>query len=168
MRSGWGERREEDRWDNEDTIPSPTVRLSASTKSWTLNYVALSSRTQLHGVNISSGLSMPTKLWLVLLLVFPLSSVPMVISHYCFQSWRKRSASLQPRPSSIGAAVSEMRLVRCCFGVQPGPRGQLIAGEPQLPIDLRRRCGCPLRTPPPCELNPASRLLAFFPFPSPR
>lgn len=64
----------------------------------------------------------------VLPLVSPLPSV--VMSHHYFQSWRKRSAFLQPRPSSVCAIVSGMGLVRCCFKVRPGPRGQLIVSGP--------------------------------------
>lgn len=59
----------------------------------------------------------PQSALLLLRLVSPLSSLPTLTGHHCFQSWRK--ASLQPRPSSVVLVCLE-----CCLEFWPHhPRG---------------------------------------------
>ena len=55
--------------------------------------VAWYPRIQLHGADILSGLSMPTTTCPVLPLVSLPSTVPMVISRHCSQSWRQKRLS---------------------------------------------------------------------------
>ena len=131
------------------TTLSLTARQNAWIRNWRPAFAAWFRRTQLCGANISSGLSMPTTRYPVLLLVYPLFSAPMVISHHCSPPWRRRLASRKPRLSFNIAAGSGPGPVKFYFGVRPGLREQQIAGEARLPPTGRDRwCGFLPRTFP--------------------
>lgn len=128
------------------TIPSPTGRLNALTRSWKPVSAVSSPRIRSNGASICYGLSTHTALYLVLPLVSPTSSVPTVICHPYFQPRDLRFRFRLQTPLCNDVAAYGPGPARFSFAPRPATKrqGTGIGYRPQS-MNLVRGCGSPHR-----------------------